>query len=404
MKDYMRGLDKETFEQVIKACTDKVEGVSDKDWQDIIEEFGLNIHRDVLRKGFQSPFGGFPIMKYMTEYKINKEEDFEDDLLRKMDEKREELQRERIRINTERSELNRARRVDVRNEMLYEEFKKSLNNIEVPNFKEISIINGKKIGHLGLSDFHFGKHFEVLNNEYNDKIFYDRMNMIANEVLNLCRINGITKLHVLNCGDDVEGMALRVSQIKSLQYGFTDQVIKLAKFMVKFLNRLSEEVEVVYHHVQEGNHSELRTFGDKTWTYENMERIIITYIRDMTENNPRITVPEYKGNFCQYDILGYNIYARHGHRKINENKVIGDVTLQLRKFIDYVYFGHLHHHKRKTVSTGSSNNKEVIYLPSLMGEDEYSEDFLFGGAKASALFEIYEEGKGINGSYNILAN
>lgn len=403
MKDYMRGLNKETFEKVLKTCIDKVDGLNDKDWQDIVEEFNLGIHRDVLRKAVHSPLGSYAVYKYFEEYKQNKNIT-EDESIKRIDEKIEELRRERVKVNTERAELSKARTIDVRNEMLYGEFKKSLTNTEVPNFKEISIVNGKKIGHLGISDFHFGKHFVCLNNEYNDEIFYERMNKLANEVLNLCRINDITTLHILDCGDNIEGMSLRVSQIKSLQYGFTDQVIKLAKYMVKFLNKLSEEVNVIFHHVQEGNHSEIRSFGDKTWNLENMERLIYTYIQDMTENNPRIKVAKSNGKFCNYNILGYEVYARHGHRKINENKVIGDISLQLRKFIDYVYFGHLHHHKRKTVSTGETNNREVIYLPSIMGEDEYSQDNLFGGAKASAIFDIFEEGKGINGSYNILVN
>lgn len=45
-----------------------------------------------------------------------------------------------------------------------------------------------------------------------------------------------------------------------------------------------------------------------------------------------------------------------------------------------------------------------FYYCDVKKNNEYSQDFLFGGAKASALFEIYEEGKGINGSFNILAN
>lgn len=328
----------------------------------------------------------------------------ENDIIKQIEEKSLELEKEKIKVRTEKLELNKSKRIDVRNEMLYEEFKRSLNEVEIPNFKPIVINSGDKIGHLGISDFHFGKAFSVLNNEYNEEIFYNRMNKLISETVEICRQNNITKLHILNCGDDVEGMALRVSQLKSLQYGFTDQVIKLAKYMVKFLNKLSEELEIVYHHVLEGNHSELRTFNDRTWTCENMERIIITYIRDTTENNPRISIPEYNGQFVQYDIFGYNIYARHGHRKINENKVIGDVSNQLRKFIDYVYFGHLHHYSRKTVSTGKTNNKEVIYLPSIMGEDEYSQDFMFGGSKASAILDVYEKDKGIKNTYNIIVN
>lgn len=343
-----------------------------------------------------------PMFKKLEEDILNNISD--NDVIREIKQQRKELEKIKIQARTEKNELRKYETIDARNEMLYDEFKRSLKETTVPDFKPLIVARGNKVSHLGISDFHFGKSFEILNNAYNEQIFYDRMNKLASETIEVCKDLGISKLHVLNCGDDVEGMALRVSQLKSLQYGFTDQVIKLAKYMVKFLSRLSEELEVTYHHVLEGNHSELRSFGDRTWTCENMERIIITYIKDMTENNPRITVPDYKGQFCSYDILGYNIYARHGHRKINENKVIGDVSLQLRKFIDYTYFGHLHHYKRKTVSTGETNNKEVIFLPSIMGEDEYSQDFGFGGAKASAVLDVYEESKGIKCSYNIVVN
>lgn len=343
-----------------------------------------------------------PMLDSLDESNINNISDNEK--IKEIEDKIHELEKIQLKVRTEKLELNKYKRIDARNEMLYDEFKRSVKNTEVPDFKSLIINRGNKVAQLGISDFHFGKCFEILGNSYNEKIFYERMNKLASETIEICRDLGISKLHVLNCGDDIEGMSLRISQLKSLQYGFTDQVIKLAKYMVKFLNRLSEELEVTYHHVLEGNHSEIRSFGDRTWTCENMERIIITYIKDMTENNPRITVPEYNGQYCSYDILGYNIYARHGHRKINENKVIGDVTLKLKKFIDYVYFGHLHHSKRKTVSTGDTNNKEVIYLPSIMGEDEYSQDFMFGGSKACAVLDIFEENKGIKCTYNILVN
>lgn len=343
-----------------------------------------------------------PMFKKLEQEIIN--DVLDNDVLKEIHIAKKELEKEKIKVRTEKNELRKWETIDARNEMLYDEFKRSIHKEDVPNFKPLIVKRGNKVGQLGISDFHFGKCFEILGNSYNEEIFYNRMNELANETIELCRDMGISDLHVLNCGDDIEGMSLRISQIKSLQYGFTDQVIKLAKYMVKFLNRLSEELNITYHHVLEGNHSEIRSFGDRTWTCENMERIIITYIKDMTENNPRINVPEYNGQFCSYDILGYNIYARHGHRKINENKVIGDVTLKLKKFVDYVYFGHLHHSKRKTVSTGETNNKEVIYLPSIMGEDEYSQDFGFGGSKASAVLDVFEENKGLRCTYNIVVN
>ena len=326
------------------------------------------------------------------------------DVLEKVKEKECEVDRKLIEVQTEKLELFKGKRIDVRNEMLYKKFINSAKEIEVPDFKPIVIKNGKKEGHLGLSDFHFGKAFVCLNNSYDEQEFYNRMNKLASEVIEICKEEGITHLHVLNCGDDVEGMNLRVSQLKSLQLGFTDQVIKLARYMVKFLNKLSEELEVTYHHVLEGNHSELRCFNDKTWTLENMERIIIAYINDLTEDNPRITVPQYGGKFACYDVLEYTIYARHGHKKINENTIIDKASSQLRKWIDIAYFGHLHHGKRKTVSSAEGYNKQVIYIPSIMGEDEYSEDNYFGGACSGAILDIYQEGKCIRKTYDIVLN
>lgn len=342
-------------------------------------------------------------------FKIGYEEALENNStnneLQELEEKRKELEKEKIKVRTEKIELNKLKREDTRLEMLFDNFKESIIKVDVPDFKNIEIKqNNKREALLGISDFHFGKQFVSINNSYSEEEFYNRMNKLAEETIKLCKENGITKLHVLNCGDDIEGMSLRISQLKSLQSGFTDQVTKLMKYMVKFLNRLSENVYVVYHHVLSGNHSELRCFNDKTFTFENMERIIITYIRDMLENNPRIEVPIYNGKYVDFDILGYNIYAQHGQKVKNPKLIVGQVSQQLRKFIDVAYFGHIHHENSMTTNEAPTHDCEVVYIPSIMGSDEYSDDNFFGGAKASAKFDIYEEEKCRKGSFKIILN
>ena len=53
------GLTEETYEQCLKDASDKVQKVSDIDWQEIVEKYNLNIHYDTLRKSQQpTPFGG----------------------------------------------------------------------------------------------------------------------------------------------------------------------------------------------------------------------------------------------------------------------------------------------------------------------------------------------------------
>lgn len=327
-----------------------------------------------------------------------------DEYLKELEDKKREIEKERVKLRTEKIEYNKLLREDSRLEMLFDNFKESIKKIEIPDFNNTIIANNEREAILGISDFHFGKVFISINNEYSEEIFYERMGKLLSETINLCKENNISNLHVLNCGDDIEGMTLRISQLRSLQYGFTDQVTRLMKYMVKFLNKLSEEVNVVYHHVLSGNHSEVRAFGDKSFTLENMERIIITYIRDMTENNPRVQVPVYNGKFVNFNILGYNIYAQHGQKVRNPKQIIGQVTQQLRKFIDVAYFGHLHHEQSFTTNEAPTHDCEVVYIPSTMGSDEYSDDNFFGGAKASAKFDIYEKGKCRKGSFKILLN
>lgn len=387
----------------------KNERPDDLEWDDIKSLVGFEGNKDSLRKANDTILGGYSVHKYYQE-KIkeilnNEDKDiYMSEKINELENKIRDLGKERIRLNTTKIEYNKWLREETRLEMLFDNIKESIIKIEVPNFKPIPLNNGRKEGLLGISDFHFGKLFTSISNKYSEDIFYERMNKLATEVIELCKENNIYHLHVLNCGDDVEGMTLRISQLASLQFGFSDQVIKLARYMAKFLNKLSEDLEITYHHVLNGNHSEIRAFNDKTFTFENMERIIITYIHDVLEDNKRIHIPIYNGKYANFKIFDYNIYAQHGQKIKNPRKVIADISQQHRTWFDVAYFGHLHHDSQMTTNEAPTHDCEVVYIPSIMGSDEYCDDNLFGGAKASAKLDIYEEGKCRKGSFKIILN
>jgi hypothetical protein len=404
-KRYLRREDESEYEYGLRLIEIKMsEKPDDLEWEDMIESLNLQVHRDTLRKSVQGKFGGYDIYKYLKEKLNNNITD--EEILDELEIKKIEIQKEKIKLSSLKTEYNKWMRQDARLELFFDEMKKSIKTIEVPDFKPIFIDKDKKgkIGLLGISDIHFGKLFTSINNKYSEDIFIERMNKLISETIELCKEQNISHLHVLNCGDDIEGMTLRISQLASLQHGMTDQVIKLARFMAKFLNKLSEHITITYHHVLSGNHSEIRAFNDKTFTYENMERIIISYIHDVLENNPRITVPEYNGKYLDFKIFNYNIYAQHGQKVKNPKNVIADASQQHRKFYDIAYFGHIHHEMTITTNEAKNNDCEVIYIPSIMGSDEYCDDNYFGGAKASAKFDVYEEDVCRKASFKIILN
>lgn len=375
--------------------------LSDEDYVDLSElVYKQKLSSDVCRREM---YGSKYTLQLLDEEKINSISD--NTILDEVELKLQELKKERIKFSTTKLEYNKWMRQDSRLEMFFDEVKESIIKIEVPDFEPLQVTQGAtKIGLLGISDFHFGKIFFSVNNSYSEDIFYERMNKLISETKQACIEQNISQLHILNCGDDVEGMTLRISQLASLQYGLTDQSIKVARYMVKFLTEISKFMPITYHHVLCGNHSEIRAFGDKSFTFENMERIIVAYIHDVLLDNPRIKIPEYNGKFLDFKIFNYNIFAQHGQKIKSSKTAIANASQLHRKFYDVAYFGHLHHDFQATTNEASTHDCEVVFIPSIMGSDEFSDDNYFGGAKASAKLDIYEDGKCRKGSFKILLN
>jgi hypothetical protein len=86
-----------------------------------------------------------------------------------------------------------------------------------------------------------------------------------------------------------------------------------------------------------------------------------------------------------------------------KKNAIRDLSMLHRKFFDFLYVAHFHHGGSLTVGEGSTNDIEIIQVPSVMGSDEYA-DSLMTGAKAGAIFDVYEQGKGRTINYKIKLN
>ncbi len=65
------GLTESQYEQVLKDCADKIEGNNDYDWAEIVDKYGINIHRDSLRKAQQTIFGGAFVKTYFESKKVD---------------------------------------------------------------------------------------------------------------------------------------------------------------------------------------------------------------------------------------------------------------------------------------------------------------------------------------------
>ena len=174
-------------------------------------------------------------------------------MLKEIEEKKLELKKERMKLNTLRTITNRDLRETARIELYLEQLKEAIENIKplyTPN-KENYNFDAKedKVGLLGISDVHFGKIVEIKDlkgniiNRYNEDVFKNRMDKLFWEIRNIIIKEKLEKIVIYNLSDCIDGI-LRISQLKNLQYGIIDSVIKFSEFIAEWLNTLSNYIAI----------------------------------------------------------------------------------------------------------------------------------------------------------------
>ena len=238
---------------------------------------------------------------------------------------------------------------------------------------------------------------EIIN-QYNPEIFYERMNILMAEVLEIVRKENLTHIPVFSLGDALEGF-IRHSQLWTLRYGVVDSAKIYGKYMGKWLRELSKKVVIEYHQTG-GNHTELRLLDGRKGEHlnDNIEKIIADYIEIINEDNPNFSMVENKTGFIFDNIAGFNILGIHGEER-DLSQAIKDFSDIYNVKVDYIVGGHKHH----SMFINCGVRRGVIGVGGIIGSDDFSMK-IKKSADATASFVIFEEGKGKVQEYTIVLN
>ena len=317
-----------------------------------------------------------------------------------------ELEKERMKLQTEKIEYNRWLREEAREELfeekVIESIEKNLNKQEPP--KRITTTKSKRCGLLNIADLHFAKDFKIygLNNEiineYSPEIFYSRMEQLFNEVIEYIQKENLTYIKVFNLGDVLDGF-IRHSQLWTLRYGVIDSANILGEYLGKWLKELSKYVVVEYHQTV-GNHGECRLLDGRKGehTNDNIEKVTGNLIRIINKDNPNFTMVENKTGFIFTKIAGFNVLGIHGE-VANLAQALKDYSDIYDVKISYLVAGHKHH--SEFVNCGAK--KGCIGVGSVVGSDDFSMK-IKKSADATASFCIFEEGKGKTDEHTFILN
>lgn len=400
MMDILKRREDETaFEHKVRLCNAKLDKEIDLDWCEIVELLGMNCSSDHLRK---LAYGYKEFNQYIKDKKLM--DINEDDMLQEIEMKKLELQKERIKLQTTKMELNKNLRKYSRWELFYENLSSSKERLPLPRFNDIMIDESNSTEYiLSISDIHYGANFVSENNNYSRKEVKKRFELLLYKVRQLIKRNNLKNIAVIELGDTIQGI-LRISDVKINDIPVVDSVIEISRLLATFLNELSKDVYVTYMHTSSANHSQNRYLGSKAGEFadEDMEKIIAHYIHDLLLNNDRVDVILSESDYHSFEINGQNILTMHGHQVKNINNAIKDYSILHKKFYDIVFLGHFH--GGKTFSVGELNgNTEIIVCNSFIGSDPYSDSLKVGSKGMCKIYGI-ERNVGITETYTIVLN
>lgn len=386
---------------LIDICYKKRNKEISASWDQLAKEHGYQDgNGEALRcafKKYRKSKGELPSKEVIRDVAI-------DSKISDLDLKEINLKKERVKLQTEKLNLNQMLKEEARYELFIEKALEAIKNSKHPSPPALHIrsnVNTDRDGVLIFSDQHYGKDLEVkglkgeILNKYSPEIFEQRMWQLLEETLVICKKEDFGSIKVMSLGDELEGM-IRMSQLMNLRYGVIESAIKYSYFIASWLNELSKYVRVDFYSTS-GNHTDLRLLDNKkgTFPHENISKIIDVLIAEILKDNDNIVIHKNEVDKIFVDVQGFNILGIHGEEK-DIAQSIRDYSFIYNENIDYIVSGHKHHSNSSNIGL----SKGCIGVGSIIGLDDYSMQ-LKRIADPSATFVVFEKAKGKTIEYNI---
>ena len=400
--EYKKLSEENENQYILRICSMKEQ--NNWTWQDIAdilnEALGYNYGESAYRKKVQ---------QFNKMLEDNEKTFFtEDEYLKKIEEQKLSLEKERQKLYATKVEMNRIIRQNSRFELFYENVRDTINTLPMPTVKynAENKFSFNKEYLLTISDIHCGANFDLPTNNYSIEECRNRFNILLGDVVDYIKRNKISKLNIVSLSDDIQGI-LRVSDLQLNETSVVEATVIVSRLIANFLNELSAFCTIEYYHTPNSNHTQTRPIGTKAGELasEDVEYIIGNYISDMLKNNNRVNIHTNFGyDYIEIPIFGYNIIAMHGHTVNNLETVLKDMSALHGKLIDYVILGHLHTGKSIQGNERLNYDTEVFICPSFQGTDPFAFNKLGKSSKAACKMFIFDPVYGCTGTEKFILN
>lgn len=355
------------YEDNLRILMDKVDGNLDADWGDVRDMIGADIHPDSLRKAFATTeYGGYSVAKYLMDKTAN---ELTEEMVKRLQSKKDEEYKERIRLQDARREYNKELRAEARYENLVNIMKDCLSDVATSNIefgnKHLHIENKKsKYAILMLSDWHYGALCDSQWNYYDTNVAKERAEQLVAKTQSYILSLGITDLIVEINGDMCEGM-INIGNRVASEESVVEQIINVSKLLSKCILSLKPYVNSIKVVTTLGNHGRLTSNKkEQADERENFEMLIPEFLR-LTLGDDIPIVTSQGLDFVKYEFDDKIICLSHGHHDKATSAI--DNMIRVYKVVpDEVHLGHWHH-----MSDLNDSNIHVVVNGSIKGVDDF---------------------------------
>ena len=355
------------YEKNLQTLIGKVEGSVDMGWDEVCDYIGADIHPDSLRKAFATTeYGGYSVAKYLMDKTAN---ELTEEMVKRLQSKKDEEYKERIRLQDARREYNKELRAEARYENLVNIMKDCLSDVVTSNIefgkKHLHIENKKsKYAILMLSDWHYGALCDSQWNYYDTNVAKERAEQLIAKTQSYILSLGVTDLIVEINGDMCEGM-INIGNRVASEESVVEQIINVSKLLSECILSLKPYVNSIKVVTTLGNHGRLTpNRKEQADERENFEMLIPEFLRLTLGDD--ITIVTSQGlDFVKYEFDDKIICLSHGHHDKATSAI--DNMIRVYKVVpDEIHLGHWHH-----MSDLNDSNIHVVVNGSIKGVDDF---------------------------------
>lgn len=358
--------------RVTNSCSNKQIGYSE--WGDNILGYENVYSDDNCRKGF------YIVSKLLC--KIDDSVDISDiELLEELETLKDEIYKEKCKLQDIQREKRKSLRVDARFENLVDVLKEEIKNL--PPIK-LNVCNRKADENVEasilVSDLHVGLIVDNATHYYDIEVAKERLGELCSKTIKYCKLHNVHKLNVELLGDEISGV-IQIGNRVEEEEDTISQIITVSELLSNFVNDLKAEIPQVVIYAVIGNHSSVFANKKERSNKENFERLIFEYIKLRVGQK---VITNGLEDYLVYNIKDKTVVLTHGNRDNLQNAKQHFIDL-LGIIPDYIHFGHIHHFNIK-----DDCDTEITTNGSLISTDDFAVS-IRKSTKASQVLIIYGE-------------